>query len=123
MALTQQKVSKKICLLYPETNWDYFCLIVGHAALTKFKCIPFRLHFFPLENLTSGEDKENTEYQVRIHIHLMKEYVTAILRRHPVFGGRLVCYTAAFSVVTQRSSPLNTVCGEENCVTILKTAV
>ena len=123
MTLNQRKVSKKICLLYLETNSDYFCLIVGHAALTNFKCIPFRLHFFPLENLISGEDKENTEYQVRIHIHLMKEYVTAILRRHPVFGGRLVCYTAVFSVVTQRSSPLNTVCGEENCVTILKTAV
>ena len=41
----------------------------------NFKCIPFRLHF-----LTSDEDKENTQYQVRIHIHLMHEYVIAILR-------------------------------------------
>ena len=32
----------------------------------------------------------------------------------------LVCYTAVFSVVTQRSSPF---CGEEHCVTTLKTAV
>ena len=33
----------------------------------------------------------------------------------------IVCYTAFFSVVTQRSSPL--VSGEERCVTTLKTAV
>ena len=33
---------------------------------------------------------------------------------------RLVCYTAVFSVVMQRSSPLS---GEERCVTTLKTAV
>ena len=34
----------------------------------------------------------------------------------------VVCYTAVFRVVTQRSSP-QTVCGEERCVTTLKTAV
>ena len=33
---------------------------------------------------------------------------------------KLVCYTAVFSVVTQRSSPLSE---EERCVTTLKTAV
>ena len=33
---------------------------------------------------------------------------------------RVVCYTAVFSVVTQRSSLLS---GEERCVTTLKTAV
>ena len=33
----------------------------------------------------------------------------------------LVCYTAVFSVVTQRSSPLTS--GEERCVTTLTTAV
>ena len=33
----------------------------------------------------------------------------------------VVCYTAVFSVVTQRSSPLTS--GEERCVTTLKTAV
>ena len=33
-------------------------------------------------------------------------------------NGVLVCYTAVFSVVTQRSSPLT---GEERCVTTLKT--
>ena len=33
----------------------------------------------------------------------------------------LVCYTAVFSVVTQRSFPLTS--GEERCVTTLKTAV
>ena len=32
----------------------------------------------------------------------------------------VVCYSAVFSVVTQRSSPLS---GEERCVTTLKTAV
>ena len=35
-------------------------------------------------------------------------------------GYSLVCYTAVFSVDTQRSSPLS---GEERCVTTLKTAV
>ena len=35
----------------------------------------------------------------------------------------IVCYTAVFSVVTQRSSPQTAVCGEERCVTTLKTAV
>ena len=35
----------------------------------------------------------------------------------------LVCYTAVFSVVTQRSSPLTAISGEERCVTTLKTAV
>ena len=34
------------------------------------------------------------------------------------FGPQLVCFTTVFSVVTQRSS-----CGEESCVTTLKTAV
>ena len=34
---------------------------------------------------------------------------------------RVVCYTAVFSVVTQWSSPQ--ACGEERCVTTLKTAV
>ena len=43
-------------------------------------------------------------------------------------GGPVVCYTAVFSVITQRSSPLTaaenrTVSGEERCVTTLKTAV
>ena len=33
--------------------------------------------------------------------------------------GVIVCYTAVFYVVTQRSFP----CGEERCVTTLKTAV
>ena len=32
----------------------------------------------------------------------------------------VVCYTAVFSVVTQRSSPLS---GEERCVMTLKTGV
>ena len=44
----------------------------------------------------------------------------------------VVCYTAVFSVVTQRSSPQTaaenrttflSLCGEERCVTTLKTAV
>ena len=35
----------------------------------------------------------------------------------------LVCYAAVFSVVTQRSSPLVGVSGEERCVATLKTAV
>ena len=36
----------------------------------------------------------------------------------------VVCYTAVFSVVTQRSSPLTgRGGGEKRCVTILKTAV
>ena len=37
----------------------------------------------------------------------------------------VVCYTAVFSVVTQRSSSLVVLfsCGEEHCVTTLKTAV
>ena len=35
----------------------------------------------------------------------------------------LVCYTAVFSLVTQRSSPQTAVCGEERCVATLKTAV
>ena len=47
MALNQQKVSKKICLLYPETNWDYFCLTVGHAASTKFIASLFDFIFSP----------------------------------------------------------------------------
>ena len=34
----------------------------------------------------------------------------------------ILCYTAVFSVVTQRSSPLTAVCGEERCVTTLITA-
>ena len=40
-------------------------------------------------------------------------------------GGPLVCYTAVFIVVTQRSSPLTAaaVSGEERCVTTIKTAV
>ena len=36
------------------------------------------------------------------------------------FSTKIVCYTAIFSVVTHRSSPLR---GEERCVTQLKTAV
>ena len=42
-----------------------------------------------------------------------------IVERSP---NRLVSLAAVFSIVTQRSSPQTAVCGEERCVTILKTA-
>ena len=45
------------------------------------------------------------------------------LRLSDTTGILVVCYTAVFSVVTQRSSPLTAVSGEERCVTTLKTAV
>ena len=40
-------------------------------------------------------------------------------RRLVAFGHSVVSLAAVFSIVTQRSSPQ---CGEERCVTILKTA-
>ena len=44
-------------------------------------------------------------------------------KKKPGLSANLVCYTAVFRVVTQRSSPLTAVSGEERCVTTLKTAV
>ena len=48
-------------------------------------------------------------------------FVIGSLDNRPIVKYWLVCYTAVFSVVTQRSSPL--VGGEKRCVTTLKTAV
>ena len=52
------------------------------------------------------------------YFHLLRQFSMQIIS--PWGSETLVCYTAVFSVVTQRSSPLS---GEERCVTTLKTAV
>ena len=55
-------------------------------------------------------------------LSLLNLYLFGRLRKRPRFcntsTGFLVCYTAVFRVVTQRSPP-----GEEPCVTTLKMAV
>ena len=56
---------------------------------------------YPVDSAIQRLNSRNLAYKIHTHFH---------------WG--LVCYTAVFSVVTQRSSPQ-----EERCVTTLKTAV
>ena len=86
----------------------------------------------PLEHLTCAGGRESFKtkpneldsvHQAREKFQKNHEALTRNLNENHLYltlrssGFSLVCYTAVFSVVTQRSS------GEERCVTTLKTAL